>query len=608
MLNINKKIKKIIKFNTHSVRKIAPQRYFAAGSQKLPVQFTNPLKNFNLKKLGGKTDWDGDGIKNWKDCRPRNVMRQDMVTLFHGTKKQNIPIIQKQGLKPTKNVFGPPAVFLTAQKNRAIYHARKGSMSDEGAVLKVKVDDKHLGGESFSQFKKHPFKEVKIYNTIPPNKISLMRGVSLKKQQEWNMMSLSGKKAQQSLRFDTDGDGVPNKYDCQPNNKWKQDNETKREQFSLKSGVPIVDYPESFGHTGKRVFMSPDEFMDKVKKGYDIPEHREWSRKEHEERVIFTNALDKLKKVIADPNIDVDAPYLEYTKSGGIDHEGRHRAVAAKRLGMKEIPVNIVYSKDETKREQMGRRRPVYSYTDKEKLSFPFEPGRIRVVPEKEDGSFYGMLKRKKKEKEEREIYEHEQAMEVNRKINEMLARDEKETKREQMGFGISSYSNKVSGPTNVITAKERQVFTSIANNPFESAGEMDFEKGGLEHARLHIGSEGVIEYARNPDYEVGWHSHHGKGSILPSYTDIVEAKNSSEREGVIFKGKDALSMYEGSKFQSASEDDIQTLHNKMRTDVMTGMSDYNAYKKYKPMFEKLGLTIMWHKPNKDIPLRTTSI
>ena len=224
MLDLDKKLKKIIKLPTHSMRKIAPQRYFVAGGYKLPVHYTN-LNKFKLKKFGGRSDLDGDGIKNKWDCQPLNAMRQDIVTLFHGTKKQNLPIIKKHGLRPTKNVFGQPAVFLTAQKNRAIYHARKGCMGGkcDGAVLKVKVDDKHLGGESLIDFKKHPFKEVRIYNTIPPDKITLMKGASIQKQQEWNIMSLAGKKSQQTLRREIEGDGVPNKYDCQPLNRLKQD-------------------------------------------------------------------------------------------------------------------------------------------------------------------------------------------------------------------------------------------------------------------------------------------------------------------------------------------------------------------------------------------------
>ena len=30
-------------------------------------------------KRGGKKDWDGDGVRNKKDCQPRNTMRQQML-------------------------------------------------------------------------------------------------------------------------------------------------------------------------------------------------------------------------------------------------------------------------------------------------------------------------------------------------------------------------------------------------------------------------------------------------------------------------------------------------------------------------------------------------
>ena len=29
------------------------------------------------RKRGGRKDWDGDGVRNKKDCQPRNTMRQD---------------------------------------------------------------------------------------------------------------------------------------------------------------------------------------------------------------------------------------------------------------------------------------------------------------------------------------------------------------------------------------------------------------------------------------------------------------------------------------------------------------------------------------------------
>jgi len=38
------------------------------------------VKNSTSKtKRGGKKDLDGDGVPNWKDCQPKNTMRQDKV-------------------------------------------------------------------------------------------------------------------------------------------------------------------------------------------------------------------------------------------------------------------------------------------------------------------------------------------------------------------------------------------------------------------------------------------------------------------------------------------------------------------------------------------------
>ena len=44
------------------------------------------FKKFGLKSFGGKNDWDGDGVPNWKDCQPRNTMRQDFDV--YGKRKQ----------------------------------------------------------------------------------------------------------------------------------------------------------------------------------------------------------------------------------------------------------------------------------------------------------------------------------------------------------------------------------------------------------------------------------------------------------------------------------------------------------------------------------------
>lgn len=46
----------------------------------------NVVENVLGKKYK-KNDWDFDGIKNKKDCQPRNPMRQDEIVNTGGTKK-----------------------------------------------------------------------------------------------------------------------------------------------------------------------------------------------------------------------------------------------------------------------------------------------------------------------------------------------------------------------------------------------------------------------------------------------------------------------------------------------------------------------------------------
>ena len=87
MMDIDKKIKKIISggaFSSNALRKPSTTSVFGGGiyphlniPKFKPLKMDNIFKNFKLKKFGGKNDWDGDGIPNWKDCQPRNTMRQD---------------------------------------------------------------------------------------------------------------------------------------------------------------------------------------------------------------------------------------------------------------------------------------------------------------------------------------------------------------------------------------------------------------------------------------------------------------------------------------------------------------------------------------------------
>jgi len=86
MLDIDKKIKSILNNGVNS-KAITLKKPFAMRKPKTSSQFSfgNNINKMLGKKLNfpllskGKTkrDWDGDGIPNFKDCQPRNIMRQD---------------------------------------------------------------------------------------------------------------------------------------------------------------------------------------------------------------------------------------------------------------------------------------------------------------------------------------------------------------------------------------------------------------------------------------------------------------------------------------------------------------------------------------------------
>jgi len=134
--------------------------------------------------------------------------------------------------------------------------------------------------------------------------------------------------------------------------KQPQQDEESKNKFGDKAGVPIVDFPESYGYLRKKVFMHPNEFMLKAQQGYSNQESRSWPQNVHEKAVISTKNVERLKKIINDPEQEMAVPWLE-TKQGIIkEHEGRHRAIAARELGFEEIPVFMVETDKEFVKEQ----------------------------------------------------------------------------------------------------------------------------------------------------------------------------------------------------------------------------------------------------------------
>lgn len=120
--------------------------------------------------------------------------------------------------------------------------------------------------------------------------------------------------------------------------------------WSGKTGIPIADYPESFGYKKEIKEMNPDDFLEltrrqgrlnMIESGKKIPSYMN-DFDSYIERVINKPHARKLRKGIQSPGKDMEELYIEYDKDGNVSHhEGRHRSFAANELNRK-VPVHIV--------------------------------------------------------------------------------------------------------------------------------------------------------------------------------------------------------------------------------------------------------------------------
>lgn len=102
----------------------------------------------------------------------------------------------------------------------------------------------------------------------------------------------------------------------------------------VKTGLTKRQYYKTVkGIEGKTVMMSPDDYIEQVAKGFKMPV-------DDLIKTRFSRDIKKVKEIIQERRIDV--PWLEY-KDGFFSQEGLHRALALKELGVKEMPVRIIY-------------------------------------------------------------------------------------------------------------------------------------------------------------------------------------------------------------------------------------------------------------------------
>jgi len=147
---------------------------------------------------------------------------------------------------------------------------------------------------------------------------------------------------------DTDKDKVMNFFDCKPLNKKKQGwahrgHTFERERTThVKMMSPDKFLRTTFHETNNTNFNRNFKAKSNNWTEYEVMMPNKESMQRYSEGVINRENVERLKKVIRSKKGKMEVPYLEYDEAGRpIGHEGRHRATAAKEMGIKKIPVTI---------------------------------------------------------------------------------------------------------------------------------------------------------------------------------------------------------------------------------------------------------------------------
>lgn len=126
--------------------------------------------------------------------------------------------------------------------------------------------------------------------------------------------------------------------------------------FKNETGVPIVDFPGSFGYTKRKVMMSPMQFFRLARLTSTDESSRQLLLKEYIRITTYSGGIDKALSGLRDSRPLVPTPYLEFKNGKVKDHEGRNRVYAGHLLKRKQIPVwfiwkvgDVVPSKDLSK-------------------------------------------------------------------------------------------------------------------------------------------------------------------------------------------------------------------------------------------------------------------
>jgi len=122
----------------------------------------------------------------------------------------------------------------------------------------------------------------------------------------------------------------------------KQELKISDNYFSDETTVSIIDNPESFGVDikKKKVMMTPDEFLELAKYTSDKKEMRDSSTDTYQRINVHEPHTAEVKAWLNKGN-KFTMPFIELNNGIPSEHEGRHRAVVMKQMGIKKMPVMV---------------------------------------------------------------------------------------------------------------------------------------------------------------------------------------------------------------------------------------------------------------------------
>lgn len=262
---------------------------------------------------------------------------QDVADFYEPLYERNKGIFYRgQGEKGESQGFGVlgQGVYVTWRESMAKAFAKSSSPKGEGIVIEYELpkDLKLLDAQSRTMIEIKKDLGVKSYDRIADPLFARILTDKIK------TLGFDG------VISDDVADGIV-VFDEKKLKKPKQllNQEKFKKGWSMKTGVPLGDYPESYGYESKLIWMTPSEFLKKAQTGYYNAKSRNMSEKEHRKHTEYKEGIIRIKKGLKAGKGQVPIGWLEVSKDGNLEHEGRNRAWASIDLGIKKIPVKILW-------------------------------------------------------------------------------------------------------------------------------------------------------------------------------------------------------------------------------------------------------------------------